>query len=57
MHGQPTGALREEMAAFVSAVQSGGSTPVSLTDARAAVAAVLAAERSAASGTPVEVCG
>lgn len=51
MHGRPAGALVEEMAAFVRAVQSGEPCPVvSLGDARSAVAAVLAAEKSAASG-------
>lgn len=58
MHGQPAGALREEMAAFVSAVRCGVECPaVSLADARAAVAAVLAAERSAAEGAPVALAG
>jgi predicted dehydrogenase len=49
MHGEPTGALRVELAYFVGCVAR-GEIPVVVTpgEARAAVAAVAAAERSAA---------
>ena len=56
MHGQPTGALRSELEYFVDCVGRGVQpavvTPV---EARAAVAAVAAAERSAETGKVVRV--
>jgi UDP-N-acetylglucosamine 3-dehydrogenase len=56
MHGQIVGALREEMAYFVDCVRSGRQpTVVTPTDARAAVAALAAAEKSARSGRVVAV--
>jgi myo-inositol 2-dehydrogenase/D-chiro-inositol 1-dehydrogenase len=48
-------AYRAELAAFVSAVASGGSTPCSLADARAALAVAVAADRSRAEHRPVAV--
>lgn len=44
-------AFGAQMAAFVGAIASGGSSPVPGSDGRAAVAMVLAAERSARDGT------
>lgn len=56
MHGEPTGALRSEMAYFVGCVARGEMpTVVMPAEARAAVAAVAAAERSAASGKVVRL--
>lgn len=51
MHGEPTGALRCEMAHFVNCVARGvQSSVVTPSEARAAVQALAAAERSAAKG-------
>jgi UDP-N-acetylglucosamine 3-dehydrogenase len=51
MHGEPTGALPSEMAHFVDCVTRGvASTVVTPAEARAAVQALAAAERSAAKG-------
>jgi UDP-N-acetylglucosamine 3-dehydrogenase len=56
MHGEPTGALRSEMAYFVDCVARGEQpTVVTPADARAAVAAVSAAERSAEQGRVVKL--
>jgi len=56
MHGEATGALRTEMAYFAGCVAR-GERPAVVTpaEARAAVAAVAAAERSAATGKVVRV--
>jgi myo-inositol 2-dehydrogenase/D-chiro-inositol 1-dehydrogenase len=48
-------AYREELAAFVAAVQEGGSSPCTLADARAALATALAAGRSRAERRPVSI--
>jgi myo-inositol 2-dehydrogenase / D-chiro-inositol 1-dehydrogenase len=50
-------AYRAELAAFVAAVESGGPSPCTLADARAALAAALAAERSRRERVPVAVDG
>lgn len=56
MHGEPIGALRTEMAHFVDCVQRGvKSTVVTPADARAAVQALAAAERSAATSKVVVI--
>jgi UDP-N-acetylglucosamine 3-dehydrogenase len=56
MHGEPTGALRTEMAYFVGCVaREEKPTVVTPTEARAAVAAVVAAEQSAATGKVVRL--
>jgi UDP-N-acetylglucosamine 3-dehydrogenase len=56
MHGEPTGALRAEIAYFVDCVARGEQpTVVTPAEARQAVAALVAAERSAASGKVVKV--
>ncbi len=56
MHGEPTGALRTEMSYFVDCVIQGKQpTVVTPPEARAAVAAVAAAEKSAESGKVVKV--
>ena len=56
MHGEPTGALRTEMAYFVGCVARGEKPSVVTPDeARRAVAAVAAAERSAATGKIVRL--
>jgi myo-inositol 2-dehydrogenase/D-chiro-inositol 1-dehydrogenase len=46
-------AYRAELAAFVDAVESGGPSPCDLTEARAALVAALAADRSRAERRPV----
>jgi myo-inositol 2-dehydrogenase/D-chiro-inositol 1-dehydrogenase len=48
-------AYRAELAAFVDAVRHGGPSPCTLADARAALAAALAAERSRREHRPVAV--
>jgi myo-inositol 2-dehydrogenase / D-chiro-inositol 1-dehydrogenase len=48
-------AYRDELAAFVGAVQDGGPSPCTLADARAALAAALAAGRSRAERRPVSI--
>jgi len=48
-------AYREELAVFVETVQSGGESPCSLEDARAALAVALAADRSRKERRPVRV--
>ncbi|MFN0050873.1 MAG: Gfo/Idh/MocA family protein [Planctomycetales bacterium] len=54
MHGEPTGALRTEIASFVDCVARGvPPTVVTPQEARAAVAALEAAERSAGTGKVV----
>jgi UDP-N-acetylglucosamine 3-dehydrogenase len=54
MHGEPSGALRTEMAYFVDCVTRGEKpTVVTPAEARAAVAAIAAAEQSAATGKVV----
>lgn len=56
MHGEPTGALRSEMAYFVDCVARGiQPTVVTPTEARDAVAVLAAAEKSAATGKVVRV--
>jgi UDP-N-acetylglucosamine 3-dehydrogenase len=56
MHGEPTGALRAEMSYFVECVAQGKRpTVVTPQEARAAVAAVSAAEQSARNGKVVKV--
>jgi UDP-N-acetylglucosamine 3-dehydrogenase len=56
MHGEPTGALRAEISYFVDCVVRGKQpTVVTPQEARAAVAALSAAERSARSGKVVKV--
>src|SRR5262249_51848441 len=56
MHGEPTGALRAEMSYFVDCVAHGRKpTVVTPKEARAAVAAVLAAEQSARTGKVVNL--
>jgi UDP-N-acetylglucosamine 3-dehydrogenase len=56
MHGQPAGALRTEIAYFIDCVARGEKpTVVTPIEARAAVAAVVAAEKSARSGKVVRV--
>lgn len=56
MHGQPTGALRSEMEYFVNCVARGVQpSVVTPPEAREAVAAVAAAERSAETGKVVRV--
>jgi UDP-N-acetylglucosamine 3-dehydrogenase len=56
VHGEPSGALRTEMAYFVGCVARGEKpTVVTPAEARAAVAAVAAAELSAATGKVVAV--
>ena len=56
MHGEPTGALRTEMAYFVGCVARGEKPKVvTPEEARRAVAAVAAAERSAATGKVVRL--
>jgi UDP-N-acetylglucosamine 3-dehydrogenase len=56
MHGEPTGALRAEMAYFVDCVARGKQpTVVTPGEARAAVAAASAAEKSAQSGKVVKL--
>ena len=48
-------AYREELAAFVELVRSGGESPCSLEDARAALSVALAADRSRKERRPVRV--
>jgi myo-inositol 2-dehydrogenase / D-chiro-inositol 1-dehydrogenase len=48
-------AYHDELAAFVGAVQDGGPSPCTLADARAALAAALAAGRSRAERRPVSI--
>ena len=56
MHGEPTGALRAEMSYFVDCVARGKKPAVvTLAEARAAVEAVAAAEKSAQSGRVVRL--
>jgi predicted dehydrogenase len=56
LHGVRAGALRDELAYFVSCIQEGKRPSVSTPEeSRAAVAACLAAEKSAATGTVVLV--
>jgi UDP-N-acetylglucosamine 3-dehydrogenase len=56
MHGEPTGALRTEIAYFVDCVSRGMKpTVVAPPEARAAVAALAAAEKSARTGKVVRV--
>jgi myo-inositol 2-dehydrogenase / D-chiro-inositol 1-dehydrogenase len=50
-------AYREELAVFVETVRSGGESPCSLEDARAALAVALAADRSRKERRPVRVEG
>jgi UDP-N-acetylglucosamine 3-dehydrogenase len=58
MHGKPTGALRTEMEYFVDCVaRSERPTVVTPQEARTAVAALSAAERSAATGKVVKLIG
>jgi myo-inositol 2-dehydrogenase/D-chiro-inositol 1-dehydrogenase len=49
------GAYRAELAAFVEAVRLGGPSPCTLAEARAALAAALAADRSRAERRPVSI--
>jgi UDP-N-acetylglucosamine 3-dehydrogenase len=56
VHGHIVGALRDELAYFADCVSDGlQPAVVTLADARAAVAAVAAAEKSALTGKPVKV--
>ena len=56
VHGEPTGALRTEIAYFVGCVARGEKpTVVTPAEARAAVAAVVAAEQSAATGKVIRL--
>jgi predicted dehydrogenase len=56
MHGEPTGALRAEMSYFVDCVARGKKPAVvTLAEARAAVEAVAAAEKSAQTGRVVRL--
>jgi myo-inositol 2-dehydrogenase/D-chiro-inositol 1-dehydrogenase len=48
-------AYRDELAAFVSTVRDGGPSPCPLTEARAALAVALAADRSRAERRPVSI--
>jgi predicted dehydrogenase len=55
VHGRPRGFLALEDEHFLACVAEGRAWPVSLADARAALAAALALDASAQSGRPVEV--
>ena len=48
-------AYRAELATFVDVVRSGGESPCTLQDARAALAVAVAADRSRAERAPVRV--
>jgi myo-inositol 2-dehydrogenase/D-chiro-inositol 1-dehydrogenase len=48
-------AYRSELAAFVAAIGNGGSSPVGLVEARAALVIALAADRSRAERRPVSI--
>jgi UDP-N-acetylglucosamine 3-dehydrogenase len=58
LHGVRAGALRDELAYFVSCIQAGRRPAISTPEeSRAAVLACLAAEQSAATGTVVHLDG
>lgn len=57
LNGRVTGALAEEVAAFLRLVRDGGEPIVGLDDARRAVSLTAAAEASLASGMPVRLGG
>lgn len=57
LNGRVTGALAEEVAAFLRLVREGGEPIVGLDDAEKAVRLVAAAEASLASGQPVRLDG